>query len=153
MRFKLVLLYTALAAFGATSLEAQTRVLTGRVVEAATGAGIAGADITVAGSAARAFAGQDGSFNINVPVGGVELTVRRIGFSDLTLTVTAGQSNVTIPLDVDALMLDAVVVTGLATGINRRNLANAVAVVQGERNLSTTMGHSTGLIREQCPVW
>ena len=21
------------------------------------------------------------------------------------------------------------------------------------RNLSTTMGHSTGLIREQCPVW
>ena len=23
----------------------------------------------------------------------------------------------------------------------------------GGRNLSTTMGHSTGLIREQCPVW
>ncbi len=22
-----------------------------------------------------------------------------------------------------------------------------------KRNLSTTMGHSTGLIREQCPVW
>ena len=22
-----------------------------------------------------------------------------------------------------------------------------------QRNLSTTMGHSTGLIREQCPVW
>ena len=21
------------------------------------------------------------------------------------------------------------------------------------RNLSTTIGHSTGLIREQCPVW
>ena len=24
---------------------------------------------------------------------------------------------------------------------------------RAERNLSTTMGHSTGLIREQCPVW
>ena len=24
---------------------------------------------------------------------------------------------------------------------------------QARRNLSTTMGHSTGLIREQCPVW
>ena len=24
---------------------------------------------------------------------------------------------------------------------------------QAARNLSTTMGHSTGLIREQCPVW
>ena len=25
--------------------------------------------------------------------------------------------------------------------------------VEELRNLSTTMGHSTGLIREQCPVW
>ena len=25
--------------------------------------------------------------------------------------------------------------------------------LEGFRNLSTTMGHSTGLIREQCPVW
>ena len=24
---------------------------------------------------------------------------------------------------------------------------------KARRNLSTTMGHSTGLIREQCPVW
>ena len=24
---------------------------------------------------------------------------------------------------------------------------------EARRNLSTTMGHSTGLIREQCPVW
>ena len=34
-----------------------------------------------------------------------------------------------------------------------------IAALMGEvvrkssRNLSTTMGHSTGLIREQCPVW
>ena len=27
------------------------------------------------------------------------------------------------------------------------------AYAWAERNLSTTMGHSTGLIREQCPVW
>ena len=28
-----------------------------------------------------------------------------------------------------------------------------VFLSEWERNLSTTMGHSTGLIREQCPVW
>ena len=28
-----------------------------------------------------------------------------------------------------------------------------LAHLKGDRNLSTTMGHSTGLIREQCPVW
>ncbi len=138
MRFKLVLLWSALAAFGATSLEAQTRVLTGTVVDATTGTGIAGADITVAGSPARAFAGQDGSFSLNVPVGAVEITVRRIGFRDLTMSVAAGQSNVTISLDVDALRLDAVVVTGLATDISRRNLANAVAVVQGDELVRVT---------------
>ena len=26
-------------------------------------------------------------------------------------------------------------------------------IEESTRNLSTTMGHSTGLIREQCPVW
>ena len=29
----------------------------------------------------------------------------------------------------------------------------APATLEVYRNLSTTMGHSTGLIREQCPVW
>ena len=29
----------------------------------------------------------------------------------------------------------------------------ALKVLKPERNLSTTMEHSTGLIREQCPVW
>ena len=31
--------------------------------------------------------------------------------------------------------------------------ATTPEVVEAIRNLSTTMGHSTGLIREQCPVW
>ena len=31
--------------------------------------------------------------------------------------------------------------------------SNAPKPVMMLRNLSTTMGHSTGLIREQCPVW
>ena len=29
----------------------------------------------------------------------------------------------------------------------------AEELLESKRNLSTTMGHSTGLIREQCPVW
>ena len=32
-------------------------------------------------------------------------------------------------------------------------LDEAAAESGYSRNLSTTMGHSTGLIREQCPVW
>ena len=32
-------------------------------------------------------------------------------------------------------------------------VTETVSVLESNRNLSTTMGHSTGLIREQCPVW
>ena len=32
-------------------------------------------------------------------------------------------------------------------------LLTALLIGGARRNLSTTMGHSTGLIREQCPVW
>ena len=40
----------------------------------------------------------------------------------------------------------------------RQSEQEAWSVINGardeySRNLSTTMGHSTGLIREQCPVW
>ncbi len=37
----------------------------------------------------------------------------------------------------------------------RSNIRGAFEEIGAEpqRNLSTTMGHSTGLIREQCPVW
>ena len=131
MRFKLVLFCTALAVLGATSLESQTRVLTGRVVEATTGAGIGAANISVVGSLTETFAGQDGSFSVAVPVGDVVLTVQRIGFRVSTIPVPAGQNNVVISLDVDALLVDEVVVTGLVTNVSRRNLANAVASVQG----------------------
>jgi TonB-dependent SusC/RagA subfamily outer membrane receptor len=133
MRFKLVLLFGALAALGTTSLEAQTRVLTGRVVDALSGAEVSGADITVVGSTARVIAGQDGSFSFPVPVGPVELAVARIGFRDLTISVPAGQDNVVISLDADALRLDAVVVTGVVTSVSRRNAANAVASIQGDQ--------------------
>ena len=131
MRFRLVLLCSVLASLGPASLEAQTRVLAGRVVDA-NGAGIAAADITVAGSLTRTFAGQDGSFSVEVPVGDVDLTVQRIGFRVLSISVSAAQNNVVISLDVDALLLDEVVVTGVVTNVSRRNLANAVASVRGD---------------------
>ena len=132
MRSKLVLLLAALAALGATSLEAQTRVLTGRVVDPTTGAGVGAANIAVVGSLTRTFAGQDGSFSVAVPVGDVELTVGRIGFRDLTVSVSAGQNNLVISLDVSPLQLDGVVATGVATLSSRQNVANAIETIQGD---------------------
>ena len=41
----------------------------------------------------------------------------------------------------------------LGAQIMLRNNRRLQAAMRSSRNLSTTMGHSTGLIREQCPVW
>ena len=38
-------------------------------------------------------------------------------------------------------------------GNNGRMTLESKEPLEPLRNLSTTMGHSTGLIREQCPVW
>ena len=38
-------------------------------------------------------------------------------------------------------------------GPNGEESVTTVDLEKAMRNLSTTMGHSTGLIREQCPVW
>ncbi len=49
----------------------------------------------------------------------------------------------------DKAPFDAVIVTAGAPGVPPALKSQ----LSEDRNLSTTMGHSTGLIREQCPVW
>src|SRR5438477_3404455 len=82
-----------------------------------------------------AQSGADGNFSINVGTGDVRLLVRAIGFQRKEVAVPASQSSVTIGLDEDPFKLEAVVVTGQATTIERRNATTApVQVGNGELN-------------------
>jgi TonB-dependent SusC/RagA subfamily outer membrane receptor len=117
---------------GATSAFAQTRVVTGRVTNATTNAPVVSAQITVGGTTITTVTDADGSFTVGVPVGTVQLIVRRIGFKRNTASVSASAGTVQITLEPDVLRLDEVVVTGQATGMERRNLPNAVSTVSGE---------------------
>ena len=121
-------------------LVGQTRTITGRVVSAANGEGLAGAEVAVgtgvavAGRAvASTISGANGAFSLSVDQGEVSLTVRMIGFRNQTVNVGAGQNNVQIELETDPFRLDEIVVTGQATGVQRRNLANAVSTVSAEQ--------------------
>ena len=51
-----------------------------------------------------------------------------------------------------ALVVGVVQVTSFGRAASFRYNVGPLAI-EATRNLSTTMGHSTGLIREQCPVW
>ena len=123
---------TAVSLLASTSALAQTRTVTGKVVEAGNGAPIGSAQVQIKGTTTGTLARDDGTFTIIAPVQAITLTIRRIGFPPQDVAVAATQASVTITMSRDPLKLEEVVVTGLATGMSRRNLANSVASVGAE---------------------
>ena len=109
---------------------AQQREISGTVVAAQTGAPLVGARVTLAGTARGVNTGAGGAFRITAPAGEVRLRAAILGYAARDVAVPAGQSEVTIRLEVDALNLEEIVATGQATGVARRNLANSVATVR-----------------------
>jgi TonB-linked SusC/RagA family outer membrane protein len=112
---------------------AQTRTLTGTVTDASTGQPLEGARIAVRGTTLATTTGATGQFTLgNAPAGGITVTIRRIGSNPVEIVLPPGQTEIRVSLTRDPLRLSDVVVTGQATGVERRNLANAVATVSGE---------------------
>jgi TonB-linked SusC/RagA family outer membrane protein len=112
---------------------AQTRTLTGTVTDALTGQPLEGARISVRGTPLAATTSAAGQFTIGAaPAGSITVTIRRIGNNPEEIVLPPGQNEFRVSLTRDPLRLSDVVVTGQATGVERRNLANAVATVSGE---------------------
>ncbi len=107
----------------------QTRTVTGTVKDADTGDPIVGAQVVLKGTTRAALVRDNGAFSLVVPANDVTVVVRRLGYPMTEVRVAAEQSSVTISMKKDVLNLEKVVVTGQATAISRRNLANSVAQV------------------------
>ena len=129
MKLRNVLLAGLTALLGVGEVHAQTRVLTGSVTDATSGQPISGAAVSVAGTALGTFTEAGGNFAVTVPAGDAVLDISMLGYQPSTVTVPTGTNNISVSLRVDVLNLDEIVVTGQATGVSRRNLANAVATV------------------------
>lgn len=115
---------------GAEALSAQApRTVTGRVIDQDTRQPLADVHVGVLGTTAVTAGQQDGRFTVVVPEGAATLVVRRIGYRESEVAVAADVSRVEVELEADPLRLEEVVVTGRSTGVQRRNLANAVAKV------------------------
>lgn len=90
--------------------------ITGRVVDAASGAGLPDVTLHVAGSTIGATSGVDGRFTlVNVPAGAVSVQARRIGYAAKTVTgiaVVAGRTvEQSISLTAATVQLEAVTVS------------------------------------------
>jgi len=126
-------LLLALCLGGASPGLAQTRTVTGTVTDIETSEPLRGAQLTVKNQPSIGTLARDnGTFSINVPTTDVVLVVRRIGYPMREVPVSASTSSVTIELRRDVLKLDQIVVTGQASTISRKNLANSVASVDAE---------------------
>ncbi len=111
------------------TISAQTRVVTGRVIDDA-GRPLRAVEVLINRTTRTTFTNPTGNFRLEVPLGEVELTVHTIGYRMTTVTVPADVTNLgDIMLGTDVLMMDELVITGHATGVQKRNLANAVATV------------------------
>jgi TonB-dependent SusC/RagA subfamily outer membrane receptor len=121
-----------LVLLGAGTARAQTRQITGTVLEAGTRAPIAAAQVFVKGTTIGTLTRENGSFTLQVPAAAATLMVRRIGYPKTEILVAATAPSVEIVLRRDALKLDQVIITGQATGISRRNLATSVATVSAD---------------------
>jgi len=120
-------------AIGVGAAVAQQRPITGKVVSATTTEPVAGASVTVVGTPIGAVTNDRGDFSLAVPQGAATITVRAVSYKRRQLQVPAEQSSVTVSLEPDVFNLEAVVVTGQATGVEQRNLANAVTTVPAEQ--------------------
>lgn len=125
---------TALALVGllAAPLAAQTRAISGTVRDSASGQPVA-ALVAVSGTRISVSTQDNGRFVIpNAPAGDVVLLARAVGYRRREVRVPAGQAMVEIPMVRDLFRLDAIVVSGQATGIERRRAANAIATISAE---------------------
>ena len=128
-----VLAGVALLASVAAGQATATRSVTGRVVDAETHQGVAGARVSVVGLTALATQTDDsGAFRLNVPLTPVTLLARMFGRTPRQVTVHSTQASVEIALQRDVLNLDRVVVTGQATSVQSANAATAVSTIGAE---------------------
>ena len=137
MRTRLALFTAALLFLGTRFASAQTRIVTGNVSDSVTTGGVTTGQVSVQGMPIAVGIRSDGTFSITVPDRAVVLTVRSIGFKSKSLDVPASQNTVQFRLAKDLFRLEAVVVTGQATAVQRQNLANAVATVSADQLVAT----------------
>jgi TonB-linked SusC/RagA family outer membrane protein len=108
----------------------QNQTIAGKVLDAG-GNPVPGASIVIKGTSRGTTSDAEGNFKLALTPNAM-VTVTSAGFVARTLRADQLGGDVRIRLEEDVAHLDEVVVTGLATGVKRRNLSNAVATISAK---------------------
>jgi TonB-linked SusC/RagA family outer membrane protein len=124
----------AMVLLAAPGLAAQTGTIAGRVIDAGSNLPIPAAQVFIADLDLGVLSQQNGSYILlNVPAGPRTVTVQRIGYRQVTqsVTVAAGQTAVlNFSITEEALALDEIIITGTPGGTQRRAIGNTVTSVE-----------------------
>jgi TonB-linked SusC/RagA family outer membrane protein len=109
---------------------AQTRTVSGRVIDQKTGEGLPGATVLLKGTTTGISTGADGRFSLAVPETGGTLTISSVGMT--TQEVALGsRSTVDVSLATDSKQLTEVVITGYGQQMERRDITGGVVSIKG----------------------
>jgi|GEM_PF-940271 len=121
--------------------------VSGSVVDAATGEGIAAVTVLVEGTGLGAATGSDGSFRIaNVPEGVHTLAARRLGYAPFSTSVTVlanEEATVAIRLVRSAVQLDEVVVSVSASDTKRASIGTDIPRLDVEDKIAKAASSSS----------
>jgi len=123
----------AMVLAGPASAAAQEGVVTGEIVAATSGQPLNGVQVTLAGTGFGGLTNANGRFLITrVPAGAYTITALNVGYATVSqdITVTAGGTTVAdFRMEVSAIDLDEIVVTGTAGAVERRKIGVALGSI------------------------
>ena len=111
---------------------AQTRVITGRVVDQEKGNALPGVTVRVTGANTGTQTGLDGSFRLEVPEGARSLQFSFVGYNPQEVSIVAGRNNITVTLTPNPKQLNEVVVVGYGQQ-NQKELTGSLTQVSGRQ--------------------
>lgn len=126
---KKLLLAIPVAALSVAQVFAQTRTISGRVTDRATGEGLPGVTVLVKGSTNGVSTNSDGSFTVNTPSTEGVLTFSSVGYVSSERAI-GSESQINIALSADTKQLSEVVVSAYGQQQERRDVIGSVATIK-----------------------
>ncbi len=119
-----------LFAFSTLQLFAQSRAVTGKIIDQVTGKPLQDVNVNVKGTTQTTTTISKGSFSITVPSASSVLSLSYIGYGTQEITVS-NHSSFSILMSSQAANLNEVVVIGYGT-VKKRDLTGSVVSIKGE---------------------
>ena len=139
-----------LAFSGLISLYAQSRSVSGTVLDEQQVPIIGAAVMLTGGGSVGSVTDIDGNFTLTVPSGDVTLDVTCLGYESKVVAVPNTQSTVTIVLKEDSMMIEETVVVGYGTQ-KKVNLTGAITTVASEELENRTSHSLTNMLQGSVP--